>query len=147
MEMLKGWRTGEVAKFATNCWQVGNAYTFYVVMNKQKYQALPADVKKVFDQVSTECIEKHAQGWNNIDFGGKEFFEKKGGTVLDLSSEEDRKWMDAVKPVIENYVKQRKEQGQSEEDTWARIAFIKKTKEKLTQEQKEKGIKSPYTSN
>jgi TRAP-type transport system periplasmic protein len=145
MEMLKGWRTGEVAKFATNCWKVGNVYTFYVVMNKSKYDALPPDVKKVFDEVSAEWVDRHAQGWNEIDVEGRAFFETKGGKVIDLSDEEAAKWVKAVQPVIDGYAKDIEGKGVKPEKVKERIEFVKKTVQDLTKLQNEKGIKSPYT--
>lgn len=144
MEMLKGWRTGEVAKFATNCWKVGNVYTFYVVMNKSKYNSLPPDIKKLFDQVSAEWVEKHALGWNEIDVEGRTFFESKCGKVIDLPEGEAAKWVKAVQPVMDRYAKDMAGKGLKPEKVQARIMFIRKTVEDLTKQQAEKGIKSPY---
>ncbi len=145
MEMLKGWRTGEVAKFATNCWEVGNVYTFYVVMNKRKYNALPPDVKKVFDEVSAEWVEKHAMAWNDIDKEGKAFFESKGGKVINLSKDEAARWVEAVQPVIKTYEKEMVSKGMKPDTVKERVVLIKKLVKDLTKDQKEKGIKSPYT--
>ncbi|MFH1115026.1 MAG: TRAP transporter substrate-binding protein [Pseudomonadota bacterium] len=145
MEMLKGWRTGEVAKFATNCWEVGNVYTFYVVMNKAKYDKLPPDVKKVFDEVSAEWVQRHAVAWNEIDEEGKEFFASKGGKVINLSKDEAAKWIEAVQPVIQGYEKDMVSKGMKADTVKERVALIRKTVKDLTQAQKEKGIKSPYT--
>lgn len=144
MEMLKGWRTGEVAKFATNCWKVGNVYTFYIVMNKRKYDALPADVKKVFDEVSAEWVDKHARGWNDIDMEGRGFFESKGGKVIDLSDAEAAKWVEVVQPVIKRYASDMAAKGLKPELVAERIAFIEKSVKDLTRQQAQKGIKSPY---
>src|SRR5512136_2588306 len=41
LETLKGFKTGELLKYVTASWKVGNAYTFYVVMNKGKWNSLP----------------------------------------------------------------------------------------------------------
>lgn len=145
MEMLKGWRTGEVAKFATNCWEVGNVYTFYVVMNKAKYKSLPPDVKKVFDEVSAEWVERHAKAWNEIDVEGRSFFESKGGKVINITEDEAAKWVRAVEPVIDGYKKQMVSKGIKPDTMKERVAFIRKAVTDLTQAQNEKGIKSPYT--
>ncbi len=144
MEMLKGWRTGEVAKFATNCWKVGNVYTFFVVMNKNKYNALPADIKKVFDEVCAEWIDRHATGWNEIDIEGREFFESKGGKIIQLSDDEAARWVEAVQPVLKTYTQDMVSKGFDAKTTEERIGFAQKTVADLTKEQAEKGIRSPY---
>jgi len=52
MEVLKDFNYAAYTANATiaNLWVV----TFAVVMNKQKWESLPADVKKVFDDLRTE---------------------------------------------------------------------------------------------
>lgn len=146
MEVLKGFRLGEVAKYATNCWQVGNIYTFYVVMNKDKYNSLPPEIKKVFDEVSQEWIEKHAKAWNEIDIAGRALFEEKGGKVIELSAEETARWSEATKPVMDRYIKEMEGKGMSADESRSRIEFLKKTIAEYAVEQDKQGIKSPYSA-
>ena len=51
VEVLKGWKLGELEKYVTASWMVGNTNTFYVVMNLDKWNKLPDDLKKIFDEV------------------------------------------------------------------------------------------------
>ena len=81
LETLKGFKTGEVIKYVTASWRVGSTYASYVLMNKQKWDSLPADVKKVMTDFSKEFIERWTVEWNNIDIGGKEFVLKQGGKI------------------------------------------------------------------
>ena len=60
--MLKGWKVGELAKYLTASWKVGSTNTFYAVMNKEKWNSLPADIKKIFDEVSMEFKVKARHG-------------------------------------------------------------------------------------
>ncbi len=143
LETHKGFRLGELLKYCTADWQVGNVYTFYAVMNKKKYDSLPEDVKKVFDEVSLEWVEKAARGWNDIDLAGAEFFKSKGGQIIDLPDDEAARWIEAVQPVIDNYIKEMESQGISAETTGERLEFIKKVKAEYTEKQKAKGIKMP----
>ena len=101
-ETLKGWKMGELAKYVTASWMVGSTNTFYAVMNKDKWNSLPADIKKIFDEVSMEFKAKHAVAWNEIDREGVEFFKQHGGQVIQLSDAEAKKWEKAVEPVIAN---------------------------------------------
>ena len=143
-ETLKGWKTGELAKFLTASWMVGNTNTFYAVMNKDKWDSLPADIKKIFDDVSMEFKEKHAVAWNAIDTEGLQFFRQQGGQVIMLSDAEAKKWQQAVEPVIEAYKKNMVSSGYkaAEVDGW--ISYVKERVGYWTAKGKEKGIKSPW---
>lgn len=144
LEMLKGWKTGEIAKYVTASWKVGSTYTFYALMNKDKWNSLPADVKKIFDEVSMEFKNKHAVSWNEIDLEGAEFFKQHGGKFIQLSDAESKKWEKAVEPVIAAYKKDVLSKGfkPDEVDSWftyirERIAFWDK-------KAKDMPIRSPY---
>ncbi len=111
VEALKGWKWGEVVKSTTQ--DFGAAYTtgMYIVMNKQKWNALPEDVKKVMTDVSKEWTVKQGQLWDEIDKEGYAFLKEKGNSVIPLSKEEDAKWAAAVKPILDEYVKNAKAKG------------------------------------
>ena len=105
LETLKGFKTGEVIKYATASWKIGSAYCFYVVMNKNKWNSLPPDVQKAMMEFSKEFNERWAVEWNKIDIEGKDFFTKQGGQIVPLSDAEAAKWIKAVEPVIADYKK------------------------------------------
>jgi TRAP-type C4-dicarboxylate transport system substrate-binding protein len=144
LETLKGFRLGELLKYCTADWQVGNVYTFYAVMNKKKWDSLPDNIKKVFEEVNQEYVEKLAQGWNDIDIAGAEFFKSKGGKMIMLSDAEAAKWNKAVEPVINDYIQEMVKNGVSESEIRSRIDFIKKTRDEYTKIQVSKGIPMPY---
>jgi TRAP-type C4-dicarboxylate transport system substrate-binding protein len=145
LETMKGFRLGELLKYCTANWQVGNVYTFYAVMNKKKWDNLPDNIKKVFEEVNAEWVEKMAMGWNAIDLGGAEFFKSKGGQVIQLSDTEAEKWNAAVKPVIDTYFQEMAKSGVSMEDLQERLAFIKATRDEMTKIQISKNIPMPYS--
>lgn len=144
LETMKSFRLGEVLKYCTADWQVGNIYTFYAVMNKNKWNKLSPKVQKIIQEVNAEYIEKSAVGWNQIDLSGSEFFKSKGGKIIQLSDEEAAKWNKAVAPVIDNYKQDMVKKGLSMEELDARIEFIRKTRDELTKVQQSKGIPMPY---
>jgi TRAP-type C4-dicarboxylate transport system substrate-binding protein len=144
LETYKGFRLGELLKYCTANWQVGNVYTFYAVMNKKKWDRLPDDIKKIIDEVNKEYEEKMAMGWNNIDLAGYKYFKSKGGQVIQLSNTEAEKWNNAVKPVIDNFIKEMASNGFSADEIQKRIAFIKQTRDEFTKRQHSKGIPMPY---
>ncbi len=111
IESLEGWKWGEVVKFTTESF--GSAYStaFFVAMNKEKWNALPADIQKTIEMVNSEWAAKTGKLWDEVDNSGKEFSQKLGNKIIPLSKEENQRWAAAVKPVLEDYVKRMKEKG------------------------------------
>jgi TRAP-type C4-dicarboxylate transport system substrate-binding protein len=144
LETMKSFRLGEVLKYCTADWQVGNIYTFYAVMNKNKWNKLSPDIQKIIQEVNAEFVEKSAVGWNQIDLTGSEFFKSKGGQIIQLSDEEAAKWNEAVAPVIDTYKQDMVKMGLSMEELEARIKFIRQTRDEMTKVQMSKGIPMPY---
>ena len=110
-EALQGWKWGEVVKFTTE--NYGSSYStgFFVVMNKGKWDALPADIQKIIEKVNEEWIEKTGKAWDEIDKAGKDFVLKLGNKIIPLSQEEDWQWTKLVKPLLDEYVKNMKAKG------------------------------------
>lgn len=111
MEAMQGWKWGEVVSSTTQ--NFGSSYTtaMFIVMNKAKWNALPPDVKKVFEEVSNAYIAKQGKLWDEIDKEGFEFAKKKGVKIIPLSKEEDARWAEKVKPILNDYVKDAKAKG------------------------------------
>lgn len=105
IESLEGWKWGEIVKSTTECY--GSAYTagMFVVMNKAKWDSLPPDIQKIFDQVSSEWIEKQGKVWDEIDKSGREYTLKRGNKIIPLSKEENARWAAAVRPLLDKYSK------------------------------------------
>lgn len=111
IEALHGWKWGEVVKFTTE--NFGSSYStgFFVVMNKEKWNALPPDIQKTIETVNDEWIDKTGKMWDEIDRLGKEFTLKLGNKIISLSKEEDGRWAMAVKPLLDEYVNNMKAKG------------------------------------
>ena len=143
-ETLKGFKTGEVQKYATASWKVGSTYCFYVLMNKQKWDSLPADVKKVINEFSKEFTERWEVEWNNIDIEGREYFTKQGGQIIPISDAEAARWIKAAEPVIDDYKKDLLSKGYkaNEIDSW--LSFVKERIEYWKGQEKVKNIPTAY---
>ncbi len=111
METLKGWKQGEVISAVTDSSAIGYTTAMYVVMNKGKWDSLPDDIKQVFEQVSMKWVEKHGVAWDKADIEGRAFVESLDKKFIELSSEEQARWVEAVKPVIDDYIKVTTEKG------------------------------------
>ena len=104
MEVLKDFNYAAYTANATiaNLWVV----TFAVVMNKQKWESLPADVKKVFDDLRTEqalwtgkYVDDHvleALKWSK---------EKYNLQIFELPANEKAEIPKTLAPIISDYVK------------------------------------------
>jgi TRAP-type C4-dicarboxylate transport system substrate-binding protein len=111
IESLEGWKWGEVVKFTTESF--GSAYStaFFVAMNKEKWNALPADVQQTIEKVNAEWVGKTGALWDAVDKSGREFSLKLENKIIPLSREENQKWAKAASPVLDEYVKRMKEKG------------------------------------
>jgi TRAP-type C4-dicarboxylate transport system substrate-binding protein len=108
IQALKGFRWGEVIKYTIL--NYGSSYStgFFIAMNKSKWNSLPPDIQKIFEQVSAEYIEKTGALWDSTDIEGVKFITEKGVKMIPLSKEEDARWALAVKPLLTEYVDEMK---------------------------------------
>jgi TRAP-type C4-dicarboxylate transport system substrate-binding protein len=144
METLKGWKTGEVIKFATASWKVGSCDTFYVVMNKKKWDSLPPDVQDTITSVTNEYKEKWAVLWNDIDIEGVEFFKSQGGEIIELSDAEVSRWIEAGVAVIADFKKDLMGKGYNLAEIESWLSFIKERIEYWRGQEKAKNIETVY---
>ncbi|HOK06665.1 MAG TPA: TRAP transporter substrate-binding protein [Syntrophales bacterium] len=104
IEVLKGWKQAEVIKYTTDCPEVGYTTTMFVVMNLKKWNALPKDVQKIFEDVSARWIDVHGRTWDDLDKEGREYSLSLGNKIITLPKKEKERWRQAVKPVINEYI-------------------------------------------
>jgi len=144
LSTLKYWKFAEVVKYVTADWQLGGGYTFYWVMNKNKWNALPPDIQKIITEVASEAREKQAGLWDQMDIEGRDLFKKGGGEVIPISDAEAAKWIKAVDPVIADYKKSMVSKGykEAEVDEW--LKYIKERIAYWHKEQKSRGLPSPF---
>jgi TRAP-type transport system periplasmic protein len=105
IETLKGWKQAEVIKSTTDCSGIGYTTAMFVVMNLKKWNALPADVRKVMEEVSNRWIDVHGKAWDQLDQEGREYSLSLGNKIVSLSTDENARWQKAVRPIIEEYIK------------------------------------------
>ena len=106
IEVLKGWRQAEVIKSTTECEVVGYTTTMFVVMNRDKWDALSADQKAVFQAVNEEFVDVHGRKWDEVDEAGRQYTLSLGNTIVPLAEDEKLRWQAAVKPIIDDYIQE-----------------------------------------
>jgi len=103
MEVLKGFKQAEVIKYTVLCDKIGYTAGFFVAMNLKKWNSLPKDVQKVFEDVSEEWIAERGKAWDSSDEEGRQFTISRGNELIPLTEEENLRWAEAVIPVIGEY--------------------------------------------
>lgn len=78
---------------------------FFIVMNKAKYESLPADVRAAIDQLSGDAwVAKAGFYWSNWDKLVREGADAPGHTVVVPDAARMARWRDALKPVTDQYI-------------------------------------------
>jgi TRAP-type C4-dicarboxylate transport system substrate-binding protein len=104
MEVLKGWNQAKVIKYTIDDCCVSYTTGMYLIMNLKKWNSLPQDIQKIFDEVSAEWIIKHGEAWDASDQEGRKYTLSLGNKVASLSIQEEGRWANTVRPVIDSYV-------------------------------------------
>ncbi len=130
VEVNKGWRMAEVIDFCTENYPNAYTSTFYVVMNKDKWNKLPKDVQDVIIKINEEWIPKHGAAWDSSDAAGRKAMLSKGRKFIPLSAAEAARWKKATDPVLEEYVVETSAKGVPAKEA------LEFTKKKLAEVQK-----------
>jgi TRAP-type C4-dicarboxylate transport system substrate-binding protein len=97
----------------------------FVVMNKDKWNALPADLQKILTDVSDEWIYKQGEAWDESDREGEAYVKELGKTFVSLSDADNAALVEAMGPVYAEYVAAAEEKGLPGEE------FLKDIREML----------------
>ena len=144
MEALKGWKFGELVKHVTLSYRVGTVYTFYVVMNKDRWAALPDDLKKTFDEVAGQWQYKYGVASNAIDIEGRDYLKSHGGQLISLSNKEVQRWAKAAQPVFDRHVKELEAKGYKQTEVEGYIKFIGERIPYWAKKEREMKVATPY---
>jgi len=110
-EANKGWKLGEVVKYATAAYSSAYTTTFFIVMNKAKWNAIDPKDQKIIEEINAEWAPKHGEAWDTSDMEGIRFFLQQGNEIIGLDAKESERWAKAVEPLIADYGKQLDGQG------------------------------------
>lgn len=111
VETLKGWKQGEVIQSVTDCRCIGYTTTFFVVMNRERWEALPPEVQETFQAVSDEWVSRHGQAWNKADEEGYAFVSELKRERFALSVAEEVLWRERMAPLLTDYLHDTQEKG------------------------------------
>jgi len=107
---LQNFRIGEQLKYSME-FNATYVLATYVVMNKQKWASISSEDQKTIEAMNEEYIPKQAAVWDKVDKDAKDWFIARGGKIIQISKEEDARWVKAVSPMIDEYVTSMKAKG------------------------------------
>jgi TRAP-type C4-dicarboxylate transport system substrate-binding protein len=102
---------GEVVNYITAAYSITYTAVQFVVMNKDRWKALPEDIKMIIREINNEWIPQHGEAWDTIDAEGMRYFLDNGGQIIGLDRNEATRWKMAVAPIIDDYAKILDEKG------------------------------------
>jgi TRAP-type transport system periplasmic protein len=111
-ESVEGFKIDKVIKYATRF--PGGLYntSFVFMMNQAKYDSLPADVKKVIDEMSGEFASRMmGRGWDKVDRRGLAFMQAAGVQFTQADPAFVKAVGEKVAPVIEAWIKASEAKG------------------------------------
>ena len=89
---------------------------FLFAMNKDTYESLPDDLKKVIDDNSGMALaQKAGQIWDQAEAPGRQAAEALGDAIYRIEGEELDRWRVAAEPAIEAWVAAMNQQGKDGE--------------------------------
>jgi TRAP-type C4-dicarboxylate transport system substrate-binding protein len=128
LEANKGWKLGEVVRYCTAHFPAAYTTSFFVVMNKDRWNSLPPDIQKIIQEINEEWVIKHGKAWDDSDMEGIRFFLEQGGVIIGLDKKEAARWKKAVSPIIEGYQKELDRKGFNGKEI---VSFIQQTLKNL----------------
>jgi TRAP-type C4-dicarboxylate transport system substrate-binding protein len=86
--------------------------SFFLAMNKAKYEGLPADLKQAIDKNSSmKFAELAGNMWDDAGKAVSEMVKGRGNSITTISEDEKAKWIKTTEPVIDAWIKQVKDKG------------------------------------
>lgn len=123
LSSLYDWRLSEVTDYTTVVIPIAYSLGFFNVMNKDEWNALPKDIQKIIEDINAEWMIKHAQARVEDEAFGAMYGLRKGNCLIGVNPDATKNWVEAVQPVIDNYIKETKAKGLPGD---AVVAYVKK---------------------
>jgi TRAP-type transport system periplasmic protein len=104
-ETLEGWKHNELFDYSTLMNQLYASDFFWVAMNKDKWNALPDEVKAAFDSVQAQVATTAGSIWDYAhDHALQISAEQKKHQAVQLPEAEQAKLTEAIKPIRDDYI-------------------------------------------
>ena len=111
VEVLQGWKFGEVVSYTTLDTATAYGLGFFIVMNMEKWNSLSPDIQKIIEQINEEWIVKAGKNYDDQDTDSMKFVQERGHKFIRLAPEEEARWVKAVANLKDEYVQSMKAKG------------------------------------
>ncbi|HOJ43515.1 MAG TPA: TRAP transporter substrate-binding protein [Syntrophorhabdaceae bacterium] len=111
IEPLQGFKLAEVVKAVLENYGISYMTSFYVIMNKDKWNKISPEDQKAIEKLNEEYADKIGKQWVELDNKAKDFAKSKGVTFVSVSKEEEEATAKKMKPVLDEYLKMTKSKG------------------------------------
>lgn len=102
-DLVSAIKLNETLKYHTDARSYAAA--FYVVMNKQTYDALPEDVRKVIDEMSGDAlVAKFGPWWDKWEARGKEDAIRRKQEIIEVDDATRTAWAKQLQPMTDAYL-------------------------------------------
>lgn len=109
LDVLKGFRQAEVVEYVTLAYF--HTAPFFTCMNLNKWNRLPADIQKIFTDVSREFILIAGKAWDKGAEVGLQYTKDEGLEIITLPPDELKKWHAKYKGLQQEYIKEMEAKG------------------------------------
>ncbi|WP_291320897.1 TRAP transporter substrate-binding protein [Desulfonatronospira sp.] len=110
-DTLMGFRLAEVVQYVTKTPFLYNI-PFVKVMNKETWDSLPQDVQDVFEELNDEFAMKYGELFARASREGLEFAKEEHDIqVLELSDDEEQRWIERLDAVVDEWVQDKSGAG------------------------------------
>jgi len=133
VEVLQGWRHAEVTDYLTRTPFLYNAL-FFVTMNLDKWESLPADLQDIFLLTSERFHQEVAAGlWDAQNEKALTWaIEETGQEVIILSEEEMERWLARIEPIQEGFVEKLNQLGFPGDEILETVKYLSENYSVLT---------------
>lgn len=110
-EVVPAIKLHELVKFHTEIPGSPTLYvtSFFLAMNKAKYEGLPGDVRKVIDDTTgMEFATSAGNVWDQAGAEVAKMVKDKGNTILTLSDADKASWMKTCEPITASWIEEMK---------------------------------------
>ncbi len=113
VEVLQGWKQAEVTEYLTLTPFLYNTL-FFITMSLDQWNSLDPKDQAAVEAVSEKFFEETAMSlWDKQNESALKYaVDKKGMEVINLTQEEQDKWISLVKPIQDEYVAQMNQKGE-----------------------------------
>lgn len=103
-EPLIGFKLIDVVSSAT-LFKAAYVNVAYVVMNKEKWNAISPENQAAIEKINKEWYEKTGKLWDVDEEAAKKLFAEKGKEIIELSDDQNALWTERLQPILSEYVK------------------------------------------